>query len=261
VIEKPVAPTHSEFLALWDLARQCGRRLIEDQNYRFNKPVRAIEGLVARGALGAVLDVDVRMTLNIRTSGGRYADENLPHPSHRLPAGVLHEFVSHLVYLALMFLPPEAGFDRVAAAWSNHGGGDMFRFDDLDALVISGPAHARLRFSAQTAPDAFHLVVRGTQGWAETDLFHPYLRVVRRRGFGPFDALANHLGDGFSLLGASVGGFCAKLMQVTPLEGLHRFLNLTYHALAEGADSPVGYRDMERASLLIEALLDESHHL
>src|SRR4051812_9793301 len=103
IVEKPVAPSNAEFRALWQHAQQRDRLIVEDHNYRFNQPILAIEELVRDGHLGEVREVDVRMALAIRKSGSRYADENLPHPSHKLPAGVIHEFITHLCYLALRF--------------------------------------------------------------------------------------------------------------------------------------------------------------
>ena len=43
VVEKPVASSHREFLELTSLADSCGKRIVEDHNYRFNEPVQAIE--------------------------------------------------------------------------------------------------------------------------------------------------------------------------------------------------------------------------
>jgi len=91
VVEKPVAPTHQEFLELIALADSCGKQIVEDHNYRFNEPVRAIEKLVRDGTLGDVREVDVRMALAIRKPGGRYMDASLPHPSHRMrPASFMN---------------------------------------------------------------------------------------------------------------------------------------------------------------------------
>src|SRR5260221_7295029 len=197
IVEKPVAPTNREFNELWELAQSQKRLIVEDHNYRFNEPVLKIERLLREGRLGEVREVTVRMALPIRKAGGRYADENLPHPSHRMPAGVLHEFITHLCYLALRFLP---SIDRVSAAWANVGGGTFFKYDDLDALVIGGPVHARIRFTAAAAPDTFSLTVRGSRGWAQTDLFQPYLRVVMpRTGGAQLSPLVNHVANGLNL--------------------------------------------------------------
>jgi predicted dehydrogenase len=271
IVEKPVAPTHAEFLELAALAKSVDRRLIEDHNYRFNRPVLKIERLVEEGSLGEVHEVDVRMALNVRKAGSRYADPHLPHPSHKLPAGVIHEFVTHLCYLAMRFggekaegkpQRDEETVPRVAAAWSKHGDDALFRVDDLDALMIDGPIHRRIRFTSHAGPDAFTLTVRGTRGWAEADLFQPYLRVVGPRAVGSqLSPLANHVANGWSLVTAGVVGFWNKVMQVTPYEGLQRFLAETYDALAFGGDPPVTFDDMDRVSRLVDALLCEKNRI
>lgn len=257
VVEKPVAPTHAEFLNLWNLAQSRGRLIIEDHNYRFNEPVQEIERLVRVGELGDVREVDVRMALGIRKPGGRYMDSSLPHPSHRLPAGVLHEFITHLCYLLLRFTP---SFERVTALWSKHGDEAIFKYDDLDALVVGGTVHGRIRFTSHSAPDCFTITVRGTRGWAETDLFQPHVRaVVPRKGGAQLSPLVNQFANGLTLMKSSVRGFRNKVMQKTPYEGLRTFLDQTYEALRTGSEPPVSFADMDRAGRLIEALLDPSN--
>ena len=258
ICEKPIALSTQDFEELWAVAKRCDRNLIEDQNYRFNSPVLAIKEMVNRGELGEIQDVEIRMALDIR-SGGRYADENLPSPVHHLPAGVIHDFISHLSYLLLQFLP-ETRFERVAAAWSNHGGGDLFKYDDLDALVVGGKTHGRIRFSSYTQPDCFSIVVRGTKGYAETDLFQPYLRCVVPRSVGKqLSPLLNHWKNGWDLVNSSVNNFRNKVMQVTPYEGLHTLLGQTYTALNAGEAPPISFNDMASTSHLVEALLSKEN--
>lgn len=262
ICEKPVATTFQDFQDLWKISRECDRYLIEDQNYRFNGPVRAIREIIDDGTLGAVQEVEIRMALDLR-SGGRYADENLPSPIHKMPAGVIHDFITHLSYLLLSFLPEssfDSGFDRVLAAWSNHGGGDLFKYDDLDALVISDQVHGRIRFSSYTSPDCFSITVRGDRGYAETDLFQPYLRcVVPRSGGKQLSPLINHFANGWELMSASARNFRRKIMQKTPYEGLHYLLGETYSALSAGEAPPIGFDDMARTSQLVEALLAQEN--
>ncbi|MEO0984959.1 MAG: Gfo/Idh/MocA family oxidoreductase [Cyanobacteria bacterium J06639_14] len=256
--EKPITPTLTEFKDLWEVAQNCNRHLIEDHNYLFNEPILAIQDLVTQGVLGNIQDVEIRMALNVR-EGGRFADENLPSPVHRLPAGVIHDVLTHLVYLALPYLP---SVDRVSAAWSNHGGGDLFKYDDLDALVIGGQTHVRLRFSAYTQPECFFIFVRGDRGYAETDLFQPYLRtVIPRTGGKQLSPLVNHFLNGKVLTVASIRNFYRKIMQKTPYEGLHRLLDKTYAALLKNEDPPIGFEQMERSLRLIDALLAEENRL
>lgn len=259
IVEKPVALTNREFHDLWDLARAHGRRLVEDHNYRFNEPVLAIERLLRAGRLGEVREVEVRMTLAVLKEGDRFTDENLPHPSHNLPAGIIHEFITHLCYLLLRFMP---AYERVTASWSKYGTSGLFKFDDLDALLLGGPVHGRIRFSAHTAPDTFSITVRGTRGWAETDLFQPHLRLALPRRVGrQLTPLANHLLGGCGLVRASASGLRNKIMQKTPYEGLHTFLDRTYAALRDGTEPPVTFADMDDASKLVDVLLDERNRL
>ena len=261
ICEKPVATTYQDFQDLWKISQACERHLIEDQNYRFNGPVRAIRELIDDGTLGAVQEVEIRMALDLR-SGGRYADENLPSPIHQMPAGVIHDFITHLSYLLLSFLPETTDFDRVSAAWSNHGGGDLFKYDDLDALVIGQQVHGRIRFSSYTSPDCFSITVRGDRGYAETDLFQPYLRcVVPRSGGKQLSPLVNHFANGWELMNASARNFRRKIMQKTPYEGLHYLLGETYSALSAGEQPPIGFDDMARTSQLVEALLAPENRL
>jgi len=257
IVEKPVAPSNAQFQELWALAERNQRCLIEDQNYRFNEPVRAIERLVGHGRLGRVREVDVRMDLGIRAPGGRYADANLPHASHQMPAGVIHEFITHLCYLALLFAPDEPLDQATAtASWCNYGGGDLFKYDDLDAIVLVGDVHVRIRFSCRTGPDRFAITVRGSEGHACCDLFQPQLQVVVPRVGGRLlSPLTNQFVNGCSLIASSMRNFANKIMQKTPYEGLHRFLAQTYRALDNGEPPPVSYQDMFRASQLVDLLV------
>jgi len=264
IVEKPIAPTHAEFGELATLARRQQRLLIENHNYRFNEPVQRIEQWVRQGRLGEIREVDVRMALPICDVSSRYADENLPHPSHRMPAGVVHEFITHLCYLALHFLPERAadggiGFDHVQAVWSKTGAGSLFKHDELDALVIRSGVHARLRFSSRTQPTALQIVIRGTTGEASTDLYQPYVGLnVPRTGGTQLTPLVNQWVNGWHLVFRSLRNFVDKLRQVSPYQGLATFLDHTYRSLATGAEPPVSFEDMETTSRLIDALVEQA---
>lgn len=253
--EKPITPTYDEFQELWTLAQSHNRWLIENQNYCFNQEILAIKKLVADGILGEVQEVEVRIALPVR-DGGVFADENLPNPIHKMPAGVIHDFITHLCSLVVRFIPD---FDRVSAAWSNHGGGNLFQYDDLDAIVISGSAHARIRFSCHTPPKTFAVTVRGSKGYAETNLFQPHLRCVIPRAGELLSPLINHFINGCDLIGASFTNFNRKIMQKTPYEGMHRLLDETYEALIDGKEPPISFQDMERTNRLVNALLLEAN--
>jgi predicted dehydrogenase len=267
IVEKPAAPTTAELRLLRDTARECGKQLIENHNYRFNRPILEIERLLAAGKLGDVREVEVRLAVPMHEPIFSYADPSVRHPSLDLPGGALHEFITHLAYLALRFLPKSEregsnDFSRVRAAWSNHSRNRVLAHDDLDATVLVRDVHARLRISSVTAPELFTITVRGTRGTAEAELFHPHLRVSIPRPLGRhLTPLVNQFIGGVGMARSSVVGFRNKVLQHTPYEGLATFLDRTYAALRTGAQPPVTFEDMERASLLVDALLDAKNRM
>jgi predicted dehydrogenase len=262
LVEKPVALSRQAFEDLWGMAESCGLRLVENQNYRFNGPIQRLQAIIARGDLGEVEEVEVRMVLGIR-GGGRYADQNLPHASHRLPAGVLHEFISHLAYLLLALMPDGGTRERkISAAWRNHGGGNLFKYDSLDAQIITGNTHGRLRFSCHQWPDSFSATVRGARGLASAELFHPSVRVVKERPGGQhLSPLMNGFAEAGTLVRSGFGSIWRKIRNRTAYEGLQAFVTGTYEALRTGSEPPVTYGDMERTSRLIDDLLAEENRL
>ena len=264
--EKPMSPTAEEAEKLLAEAAAAGRHLIENHNYRFNDEVLALREIIDEGRIGAVREVDIRMALPIRDAGSRFADANLPNAIHSMPAGVLHDFITHLSYL-MIDLAGVRHFERVIAAMSNHGGGDLFTFDDLDALLISRadvagpetdetPVHGRIRFSCRTSPDLFSLTVRGADGEASTDIFHPHLDVVIDRPGGPqLTPIVNHLVNGVGLARSGARNFGRKLLQHTPYHGLVRFLDQTYTALGADLEPPVTADDVLSAARLVDAIV------
>lgn len=259
IVEKPIAATNEEFRMLAAMAQWQKRVLTEDHNYRFNEQVRAIEAMRNADRLGDVREVDIRMTLNITDADTGLADRNVPNPCQNLPAGILHDLLPHLCYLALRFLPSE---DEFAVKWSKHSEHPQFKYDACDALIIGGGVHARLRFASHEWPDCFTLIVRGSKGTVETDLFQPYMKVlVPRPGGRQLTPLVNQWVNGIALAKASVTGFLNKVRRKTPLEGIQTFLAETYQALRTGAPVPVTYEDMDRTTRLMDALLAEENQI
>jgi len=257
IVEKPIALSNAGFRDLWELAASKGLRLVENQNYRCNEPVQKLKSAISAGTIGAIEEIEVRMVLNVR-EGGRYADENLPHPSHQLPAGVIHEFISHLTYLLLHFLPEDKRdhMDCVRAAWRNHGGGALFKYDDLEACGMAGTVHGRIRFSSRQWPDSLTITVRGADGIGTAEMFHARVSIVKRRPGGPHvTPLVNSLAHAAMLTRSGFGSVWGKIRNRTPYEGLHRYLRLTYNAFQSGGEPIVGFRDMDRTTGLIDELL------
>ncbi len=265
ICEKPVAANIDELHALLDVAERCGRKITESHNYCFNPAIAELTQMLTDGTLGSLREVEIRIALPVTDPDGRFGDANLPHPIHSMPAGVIHDFTTHFASLLLHFTG-NIRFPRVTAAWSNHSADPLFRYDNLDALMIGngadGPVHGRFRFEAGAGPDTFTVRVYGSRGWAETDLFQPNTRVVMPRvGGSQLSPIANHVANGAGLIRNGMANLGRKVMQRTPYEGLHLFLDDTYRALATGDELPVTADDMRAVCSLIDQLLEEKTRL
>lgn len=270
ICEKPMAATYGQTKDLIDKATAADRYLVENHNYRFNDEVLALRAIIDEGRIGEVREVDIRIALPVRDPAGRFGDPNVPSPIHQMPTGVLHDFITHLSYL-MIEMSGVSHFERVLSALSNHGGGELFRYDDLDALLISTvdpasgetgkaiPVHGRIRFSCSTSPDLFSIVVRGDQGQVSSDIFHPHFELLIDRPGGPqLTPIVNHIVNGASLARAGLRNFGQKLLQHTPYHGLSRFLELTYSALANGEAPPVTAQNVLDAARLVDDMLAAS---
>lgn len=259
ICEKPITLATPELEALLAAADRAGRRIVENHNYRFNPEVEQLDALVSTGAIGRVGEVEVRMGLPVNDPGGRFGDPNLPSPIHRLPAGVIHDFITHLTYLVAHFTP-DVEWSVVDSRWNNHGGVAHVAVDDLDSMLVGdgpdGAVHARIRFSALLAPDCFEITVRGTEGYGQVELFSGRVsQVIPRPGGKQLAPIVNMMVGGASMFVGGPRSLKRKIMQQGPYVGLAKFLDLTYAALATGSEPPVTVNDMLVTSRLIDRLV------
>ena len=259
ICEKPITLGAADLERLLAFADDAGRRICENHNYRFNPEVLELDSLVESGVLGRVGEVEVRMGLPVNDPDGRFGDPNLPSPIHQLPAGVIHDFITHLTYLVDNFTPGVEWL-TVDSRWSNHGGVAHVAVDDLDSILVGdgpdGAVHARIRFSALLAPDCFEITVRGTEGYAQVELFSGRVsRVIPRPGGKQLSPIVNMMVGGATMFAGGPRSLKRKIMQQGPYVGLERFLDLTYTALAAGTELPVTPADMLATSRLIDRLV------
>lgn len=259
ICEKPITLNAEQLVSLLDEAERCGRVIVENHNYRFNPEIEQIDQLIAAGSLGDVGEVEIRIGLPVTDPAGRFGDPNLPSPIHDLPAGVIHDFITHMAYLVGHFAP-RVTWNQVLSNWSKHSPLAHVPVDDLDAVLVGegvgGPVHARLRFSALLAPDCFEITVRGSQGYAQAELFSGRMTTIAGQPGGKqLGPIVNMMRDGVHQFIGGPRSLKRKIMQQGPYVGLARYLDLTYRALASGSPTPVTADDMLAASRLIDRLV------
>ena len=248
ICEKPMTGTERETAALLDAAAQAGKVLVESRNLMFNDAILTLQYMVADGKLGQVVECDVLMSLDFLA--GPFGDPNLAGQVD-LPAGAIHDFLPHLVYL----YQSVAGLGddyNVYGVLKNRTGNVRARFDHLDVL-IDGPVRGRLRVATDAYPEAFRMIVRGTKATVETDLYNPYLRfdaapnVGKRAPFG-------HVANGRKLARAGWRNLRDKIMQHTTMHGMPRMLEAVYRSILTGTTPPITPAEMLATARLCDLI-------
>ena len=256
-VEKPITTAMDELERLIELAKQKERVLLEDHNYLYNASVEQLLAWQQSGALGEVTHVEVNVALAVLAEGSRMADPNLPHPSLKLPGGVVAEFLSHMAYLCHAFVGPHGA---VHSSWHSRSLVTPLPCDEFRALVEAERGTALLSFSAHAQPDTFTLRVHGTRMRAEAHLWEPKLVVERLFGGPPpLLPLRNGLSRAWQELRGGVGSLWRKL-EGGPgaYEGQWKLLRETYAALAAGEPAPIDVEQIREVNRLVGELSEQA---
>jgi predicted dehydrogenase len=235
ICEKPMTGTADETAALLGAAADAGRVLVESRNLLFNDPVIALLETVRAGRLGAIRECDVLLQLDFLA--GPFGDENLAGPGVELPAGAVHDFLPHLVYL-FQTLTGASEARAVQGRLENLSGNRRAGFDFLDALIDAGEVRGRLRVATDVEPSAFRVAVRGSQASVETDLYNPFFRYEGPPDIGKRAPLGQ-VRAGFGLARAGLVNLKNKIGQHGTIHGMGRMLEAVYSAIARGEAPPI----------------------
>lgn len=259
--EKPAAPDRAALERLLAAAAHAGRRFTESQNLRWNDQVMAIAAAVAQGELGQVVDIDLLLMLDL--AGGPLGAAGPDGPSVRLPGGAVHDLLPHLAYLLVHLAGPELeqradeqpDSIEVVGRLRNASGNARLGYDQLDALVAASPLRARIRVAGDLRPDGLRIVVRGTRGAMETDLYHPYLRAEGVAG-STATGLVAPAANGIRMAWSAMTGIADKVRRHDVFHGLGRLLDTWYADLDEPGPGPVAPAAMRATVSLTERLVE-----
>jgi predicted dehydrogenase len=255
-VEKPIAPSHTQWLTLRDAAAAAGRWVIEDHAYQFSRPVQRVLRLIESGDFGEVVHVDAMISLNLSAPGSVFADVHAPHPSHGQPGGPISDFLPHLASLCWLFVGAHTSSRTL---WSKRGQGTLAPVDELRALVEAERGTASLGFSANAQPDGFGVRVFGTRMTAALSLFEGSVSLQRRwPGSSAATPLMNGIVGGWSSGVEAVRSLRSKLSgRPAGYEGLGELVRRTYAALRAGGPAPIGVAQIDDVSRLVRDLTAE----
>ena len=241
--EKPIALDLEALGRIEAAAGAADRHYCENHNYRFNDPIRQLDGLIDSDRIGPVRQVDLLMAVPM-------APADLGSP-----AGAVHDYLTHASYLSLHFMDAQAPADVVGVDWALIDAPASSRYTEMSALIRCGDARASIRISGSIRPMAFRVAVRGTRGMAEAELFQPFVRQEFQHDSGQFGPLLDLSGNGLREIGSAARNLQNKIRQYGAYAGLVSLLDQFYVALAERRPPPVTASQIRRASTLIEDLI------
>ena len=157
LVEKPIANTVADGLALAEAAEQAGRVLMVGHNMRFGAAVRWGHGLIASGRLGRIVSAEFHFSSDtaLRLPVGSWR----LHPE-RCPLLPMMQLGVHAVDLAQVLVGPVRSVSARARAVTTPAG----VVDSVAALVeIEGGALGTV-VSNYCSPVAFRFHVAGTEG-------------------------------------------------------------------------------------------------
>lgn len=250
VCEKPMTGSAAETAGLIEAAKAASKVLVESRNLLWNDPVLELLAMVRAGKLGEVRECEVLLSLDFLS--GPFGDSNLAG-GIGLPGGAVHDFLPHLVYL-FQALTGVGAVDRIIGEYTNRSGNARAAYDFCDVLLRAGPVRGRLRVATDVEPSAFRVILRGSAGSVETDLYNPFMRFEGEPHTGKKYPLGQ-VRAGLALARAGLGNLRNKIGQHGTTHGLPRMLAAVYAAIREGRPPPITAEEMLATARLTDQIL------
>ena len=261
VVEKPITADADATRALLAYGTSAERLVVEHQNYRFNDGILDLSDLVRSGRLGTIAEIEVRIALDV-TGDDRFANPSLPSPVRHLRGGVIRDYLPHECGLALALADaagaavdtPSRPINVRHAAWSLRSGIEPLGCDELHSVADVDGIAVQIRFSAATRPDGFRVLVRGSSGTAEVDLFQPFRQVEVARGPNVLSPLLNLIANGAGHVRNAGVGLGKKVLQHGSYHGVPRFLRAFYDSVATGSTPPISIEQIVATARFVDLL-------
>jgi predicted dehydrogenase/nucleoside-diphosphate-sugar epimerase len=174
-IEKPIAFTAREVSDLYDRAAARGLSLCPDFLQLFHPKMRELATAVESGQLGRVVHVESYLHIDLNQSPELLEAEGI-HWSYRLPGGLLRDYSSHLLYMALYFAgsPNNIHVSRNSRGSLPHG-----LVDHLTVHVDGAQSTATILLTCLARPSAYGVRVFCEKGSAEINFETQTLLISR----------------------------------------------------------------------------------
>jgi len=236
LVEKPAALSSNEVKDLYERAARKNVRLCPDFIQLFHPAVEKITELVASCRFGSVIHVESFM--GVEAALPELREWSGTHWSFNLPGGVLHNYITHPLYLTLNWIGAPRSINVLPRSYGvlPHG-----LTDHLEITIEGERATASVAVSFAMAQAPFSLKLYCEKGSLLVN-FDTMSLVVQSNSRLPRSArrLFHNLNEAQQLTSATIRTVWGALRKtVVPYQGLRTILRRFYDSIESGAPLPI----------------------
>jgi predicted dehydrogenase len=259
-VEKPLAPSLADTLAIVEAAETAGRKLTVGYTYLFDPAAEGMREQIAAGTIGEVVHVESFYGYDLRGPFGSALLADGDHWVHALPGGLLFNNIDHLLNKLCEFIADDEpslhaiGYRRAPKV---HGDARDALLDELRVMIGGAEVSAYATFSSHIRPAAHSLTVYGSEGTLMVD--HQSRVVCARQGVRlpsaigrvvpPLSQAAAYLREG----ARNVGRFARADFHF--FAGLELLIRRFYQSICDGGPPPIASRDILRVARWMHAIV------
>jgi predicted dehydrogenase len=259
-VEKPLALTYQDSVALIDHVTRAGRKITIGHNSQFEPPMLELRELIGRGALGECVHVESWFGYDLSGPFGKVILGSPDHWVHRLPGKLFQNNINHMLNKVTEFVVDDRPEIR-AMAWMRNRTetfGDVRDqlLDELRVMIRGQRVSAYATFSSNVKPLAQFARVYGTRGIAHLDFVSRTVTMER----GPtLPSAIGRLAAGFdqALQYARSAGRNARRFMASDYHyfaGMSYLIRAFYDSILHDAPLPISTRDMLRLAWMMDEI-------
>ncbi len=262
--EKPVTLSTADTERLLAAAEAAGRKLTVGYTYMFDPPARDMRALIEGGVLGDIIHAESFYGYNLAGPFGATIMAEADHWVHRLPGGLLHNNIDHLLCKLV---------ELSDAPWTlEHAWGARLRparfgdardrtMDELRVMIRSGDVSGYATFSSHVRPVAHTCMVYGSKNCVHVDY---ETRAVTLTTSSRLPSAIGRLVPTFERAARLAGEGLRQVKAFARSEyhffaGLEHLIAAFYDSIADDGPVPIPYSLILRTGALMDAIFAELH--
>lgn len=254
VVEKPWVLDSKSAASLLELAKYRNLQIFESCNYLYENTYKKLKKLMI--GFGAIHQIDIEWRLNWLAGDSRYADPYCQHPSHKLPLGVMHEFISHCLY-AIQDLCSTVKLPACKQIQYQENAGPLLQVQYVHQEHVG----CQIRIDGRGGPEGFWIRIYLDQAIVEVELFRGRLKLIRNSSsVGRFVFLKMETFNALAQVSQVLHFFGQRVLGLGRYTGLKKYINNIYDKLESGQVDARQYTRILAINLAVDHLVNSKEY-